>query len=605
MNEHEITKEPPFDLKESIQILRRWACLLMLGLLFGIGVGLFVSTRMPAVYQATTKVLVTRTGQSQSSDVTAYLSDLQLTQTYLQLLTTKTVLDITSERTGIQIEPEDITAKAIPNTQVIEIQVKNNNPQRAALIANSLVQVLIEQNELLQTGRYDSMEESLRAQKTQIETEIQNLQHQIEQASTQSLEEQKVWLEGHISSLQAEESSLQQEIASIGIVGSPEERLLFDEKYARSEQVRSLLSLYQENYNNLLLIYDNPAQNPNDIANSQLGLLTTTRTLYQQFYATALKDLETIRLARLQNTPSVVQIEKASTPEKPVWPRIWLIMLLGGLVGFACIAGVALLQETLDDSLKTPEYVEKVLGVPVVGFVPDVKSQKRNSMGVYVIHEPHSSISEAFRSLRTNLELTSIQKPIHTILVTSPEASEGKTTVAANLAAIFSQTARPVGLLDADLRHPQIQNLLGISNQPGISDLLSDYEHIRAANCTQAVAPNLLVVPSGEISPNPAELLDSVMLSRILEDMRTLVDLVVIDSPPSFVADTQILASKVDAVLLVVRPESTHVETARNCIEMLKRTGACVVGVVMNRIPGGRNPYLRLHKRYFDRSNAL
>ena len=492
-------EEATFDLKEFIWILRRWVWLLLLGLSLGAGLSFLINNRITPIYQATTKVLVTRSGQSQSSDYTAYLSDLQLTQTYLQLITTKTVLDVASERTGVQIKPENIKAQVIRDTQIIQIDIEDSDPQQAALIANSMVDVLIAQNEVIQSGRYASMEENLRLQKTQIETEIQNLQSQIEEASTQSLEEQKVWIEGQISSLQEEEASLQQEITDLGVIKSPEDRLLSDQKNARLEQVHSLLSLYQENYNNLLLTYGSPTQNTNNSTNSQLTLLTTTRALYQQFYATILKDLETIRLARMQNTPNVVQIEMASAPEDPIRPRFLVNTILGGLVGFVFIAGIAFLHETLDDTLKTSDAIEQVLEVPVIGFVSEMRNKKKNAGEVYVARQPQSPASEAFRSLRTNLELASAQQSIRTLLVTSSQSSEGKTTIAINLAVILSQAGKRVALLDADMRCPQVHKLLGISNEIGISDLFGGTAEIQTVSHTRVDLPNLMIITTGNL----------------------------------------------------------------------------------------------------------
>ena len=584
-------EEPNFDLKDLIWILRRWAWLLVFGILFGSGLSLLINISIAPVYQATTKVLITRTGQFQLSDYTAQLSNLQLTQTYLQLLSTKTVLDIVSERTGIQIEPEDIKTQVIKDTQIIQIDIENSDPNQAALIANSMVEVLIEQNEVIQSGRYNSMEESLRLQKTQIEEEIQNIQRQIEQVSTQSLEQQKSWIEMQISSLQEEEDRLQQEIEEMGVVISLDERQLFDQKSARLDQVQSLLSLYQENYNDLLLTYGSPAQSTIDITNSQLTLLTTTQALYQQFYATVLKDLGTARLARMQNTPDVIQIEIASAPEDPIRPRILVNTIFGALAGFVLIAGIALLRETLDDTLKTPEDVERALGMPVIGFVAEMKHKKNNARDLLIANQPRSPSSDAFRSIHANLELASVQNPIHTILVTSPGTSEGKSTIAVNLAAIISQTGKRVALLDADLRHPQIHILLGLPNDAGISNLFGNHAEIQTVSQTRPDLPDLMIITSGSLPPNSVELLGSDKLRQILNGLQSLVDLVVIDSPPSFIADTQILVSKVDAVLFVIQPGHTHIKAAQNSTELFKRAGARIVGVVMNRIPRDRNYY--------------
>jgi non-specific protein-tyrosine kinase len=207
------------------------------------------------------------------------------------------------------------------------------------------------------------------------------------------------------------------------------------------------------------------------------------------------------------------------------------------------------------------------------------------------MRQPRSPVSEAFRSLRTNLEFSSIQKPIHSILVTSPGPSEGKTTVAVNLAAIFSQIKKRVILLDADLRRPHVHHLLGLSNREGLSSLFLNTDHASNIGRSREDLPNLVAITSGSLPPNPAELLGSEKMSRILQEMTRNVDLVVIDTPPSLVADALILAAKVDAVLFVIKPGFTRVETARASVKSFNRIGARVVGVVMNRIPRNRSHY--------------
>ena len=578
-------EETNLDLKEIAIILRRWGWWLVFGLLLGAGSGVFVSSRMNPVYQSTTSVLITRASQYQASDVTAYLSDVQLTQTYLKLLTTKTLLDITAERTGVPLEPEDLEVQAIRDTQIIEVRAEHTDPRRAALIANTLVDVLIEQNEVIQSGRYDSMEESLRAQKRQIETKIQTLQQEIDEASIKSLEEQKLWMESKISALEKEEASLQQEITELGTVKSPEERLLLDQKNTRLEETHALLSLYQENYNNLLLIYGSPEQSLGNTPNSQLSLLVSTRTLYQQFYATILRDLETVRLARLQNTPNIVQIEIASVPEEPIGPRLWLNTVLGGLLGIMFTLGIVYLREELDDTLKKPDAVEKLLGVPVIGFVPQMRSKRASARKVHVVHQPRSPVAEAFRSLRVNLDFASLQEPIHTLMVTSPGCAEGKSTVAVNLAAMLALSGKRVALVDADMRHPQAHHFFGIPNHDGLSSLFRNPALVHSAGRIQSNLPQLRIITSGDLPPNPAELLGSKKMDHILAELRKIADIVVIDTPPFLVADARVLASKVDAVLFVVWLGKTTAERAKASLELFKLAGTRVIGTVLNHIP--------------------
>jgi len=300
----------------------------------------------------------------------------------------------------------------------------------------------------------------------------------------------------------------------------------------------------------------------------------------------------------LQNTPNVVQIEPALQPEEPIRPRTLMNTALATVLGLMLAAGIVFLVEHLDDTLKTPEDVEHALGIPVLGFVAEMQYKGKSAEEVYVTRQPRSPVSEAFRSLRTNLEFASVQQPIRTLLVTSPGPAEGKTTVATNLAAIFSQAERRVTLLDADMRRPHVHRFLGLSNREGLSNLFRTQARPQTVGRVKENLPNLMVITSGSLPPNPAELLGSDMMGRILDTLQAENSIVVIDTPPSLVADAQVLAAKVDAVLLVVQPGATHTEAARSSLETFKRAGARVVGVVLNRIPRNRSYYYGGYKYY-------
>jgi capsular exopolysaccharide synthesis family protein len=227
-----------------------------------------------------------------------------------------------------------------------------------------------------------------------------------------------------------------------------------------------------------------------------------------------------------------------------------------------------------------------------------MQRKKNNSGRIPITQEPYSPIAEDFRLLRANLELAFTKKDIHTILISSPQESEGKTTVAINLAACLSQTNKRVALLEADLRRPQLQTLLGIPHTGGVNSFITEQANIQDVASTLADIPNLLIVPAGRSYSDPTGLLGAERMRQLLKELKQLVDVVVIDSPPSFLADAQILASQADAVLLVVRPGITHAASAQSSIMMFERTGVCIAGVVMNCISHdmnhdrGRNKYL-------------
>jgi capsular exopolysaccharide synthesis family protein len=177
-----------------------------------------------------------------------------------------------------------------------------------------------------------------------------------------------------------------------------------------------------------------------------------------------------------------------------------------------------------------------------------------------------------------------VSKPIKTILVTSSGASEGKTSVAINLAVVMAQGGKKVILMDADLRRPSVSEKLGVPNNKGLSDLFLGQLEVKDVRTSWDVE-NVTTIMSGPPPPNPVDLLSSTRMDDILEDLKQDADIIILDGPPFLVADAGILASKVDGVLLVFRHGYTRREVARNATERFKRVGANVLGVVFNRIP--------------------
>ena len=259
--------------------------------------------------------------------------------------------------------------------------------------------------------------------------------------------------------------------------------------------------------------------------------------------------------------------------------------------------------------------MDRILGLPLIGYIAEMQTNSKEEE-VYVSRQPRSPVSEAFRSLRTNLEFAAVDRPLRTILVTGAEAGDGKTTIATNLAAIFAQGGKRVLLLDADLRRPRVHRFLGIQNRVGLTDLFRDGLSVDSVMhpWADANSKSMFVITTGSLPPNPAELLGSHKMDSILAEVASRVDVVIIDSPPSLVSDAQVLAAKVDCVLLVVQPGKTHSGAARATREQLERAGARVVGAVFNRIPrshgyyyGGYqyySPYYSQNNQYLSGSDA-
>jgi non-specific protein-tyrosine kinase len=243
------------------------------------------------------------------------------------------------------------------------------------------------------------------------------------------------------------------------------------------------------------------------------------------------------------------------------------------------------------------EDVERVLQLPVVGYIAQIQYDS-DEESIYVTRQPRSPVSEAFRLLRTNLEFAGVDHPIRRLLVTSAGPGEGKTTITVNLAAIIAQGGKRVTIVDADLRRPKVHRFLGLSNKVGLSDLFRGVNSNRLVSQMVDDLGTISVLTSGSLPPNPAELLGSVRMEQILEEAEQEADVVIIDCPPSLVADVQVLAGRVDGVLMVIQPARTQSDAALATLEMLNRAGARTIGVVLNRIPRDRADYYGGYRHY-------
>jgi len=315
-----------------------------------------------------------------------------------------------------------------------------------------------------------------------------------------------------------------------------------------------------------------------DIANAQteIDALQVKLTALETNYANLLASSQQGQL----NTISL--FEAASTPFKPIGPNKPLIILLAVLSGLVLAGGAAYLIEYLDNTLRR-EDVGRLLPYPVIGNIAELEHQR--SGRIYVAENPRSMTTEAFRSLKTNLEFGAVDRPIRTLLVTSAESGDGKTLLASNLAFVLARAGKKVILLDSDLRVPGVHKSFGLSNSSGLSDIFLGAISVPNAVNPWPVEENLGIITSGTPAPNPAELIASGKMDEILIRLKELADWVIIDSAPFIVADAWVLAAKVDAVLVVVRPGHTHRDPARAMLAQLKRSGARVVGVALNRLP--------------------
>ncbi len=329
--------------------------------------------------------------------------------------------------------------------------------------------------------------------------------------------------------------------------------------------------------------------------------LETKLTQYRAIYSNLILTYEQIRLSEAQTVSTVFSVDPAVVPTQPISPQVMRNTALAAMVGLMLAVGVIFLIEALDDTLKTPEDVKKTLGLPVLGVIAKYESDEGKPI---TNTTPRSPVAEAFRSLRTNIQFTVIDKPLRTILVTSTDPKEGKSTIVTNLGVVFAQLGKKVTMIDADLRKPSLHRKVGLQNRTGLTALFVRSVETMELIMQKTEIPNLNVITSGELPPNPSEILGSKRMESIIEKLKETSDLIIIDTPPALaVTDSLVMVPFVDAVLLVIKPGFTKTKSALLIVEQFKRSNANLVGVVMNELDLGHSRYSYKYYQYKSDKN--
>jgi len=219
------------------------------------------------------------------------------------------------------------------------------------------------------------------------------------------------------------------------------------------------------------------------------------------------------------------------------------------------------------------------------------RSKNKKIVNLITQFKPQSPITEQYRLIRNNLHFSSVDKDIKTIVITSPEPSDGKSTTSANLALVLSQQGKRVLLVDADLRKPSIHYAFNLSNIDGLTSVLTKDITLEQA-ISKTHLSNLDILTSGPIPPNPSELLDSKAMELVIEELKLMYEYVVFDTPPILVVtDSQIMASKCDGVVLVVASRKTKRDRARKAKDLLEKANSIMVGVVVNGVESKKSDY--------------
>ncbi|TVR70367.1 MAG: polysaccharide biosynthesis tyrosine autokinase [Sphaerobacteraceae bacterium] len=513
---------------EILKALRQWWWILLLCPIIAAGTAYFVSSSMTPIYEAeATMLLEHNIGAGAGADLQSIQAAERRTQTFNQLVNTRSVLAPTIESLDLDISlgelRENVSVSHQRDTQLVSVAVQHEDPDTAALIANEI------------TGQFST----------------------------------------YIREVQAEVSTVGRQ----GIVDALTE--VDDQIAVTQERIDQLESL------------------------DGLGALGQTAELAQ--WQALLTQLEQSResLQSIRDTLGVVEggagsqvfvVEPAVPSSGPVSPRIMLntalATILGLLLGGGLIVGITI----LDDNVKTEEGVRELTDRPVIGLIPrgDLPEQ------FDYMHSGKSISGEIFRGLRTNLQFAMIDRSIKSIVVTSAAPGEGKTTIAANLAIVLAQGGQRVILVDADMRRPRVHTLFNrVRNDRGLGNLLLQPKVALEDMLQRTAINNLLVLATGPLPPNPADLIGSLRMKAIVTLLEEEADIVVFDSPPVAISDSLLLSSLTGGVIFVTLAGKLRKSELVQSMDSLTQTGAPILGVVLNGVRAESTSAHRVYQQYY------
>ena len=334
--------------------------------------------------------------------------------------------------------------------------------------------------------------------------------------------------------------------------------------------------------------------------------------------ANKIAEVFTKEITEIYKLDNVSLLDEAKVNSAPVNNTLTRDLIIAGFLAVFGVAALAFLIFCLDDTVKHGQDIENTLGIPVAGKIIDgqtkkhKKSTKRNvskliSDELVVEDQPKSVVSESIKNLRTNLQFTSVDQDLKTILLTSSNASEGKSYIAANLAVSFVQADKRVLIVDCDLRKGRVHKIFGLPNTYGLSNLLADdlnntYRYIQKTNIK-----GLDVLTRGTYPPNPSELLSSKKNAALIDRLKSQYDIIIFDGTPSNgLADSIVMSTLADQVLIVAHDSVTKTQALVETKASLDKVNAKIAGVVLNRVSrkgNGHYYYYYYGDKKHDRSS--
>lgn len=368
--------------------------------------------------------------------------------------------------------------------------------------------------------------------------------------------------------------------------------------------------------------------------NSELDSLPEEIAMYERVYrmvevekrtySTLLEKLQGAKISEATQVGNISLVDTALTPSRPIGPNRKKNIIIGAFVGLLLGVGLSYILEKIDTTIRDVEEIEEHLGLTVLGIIPNISYDKfsvkgrvkekgiensdeeiaENIKSHLITHfAPKSPVAEAYRTIRTGIQFSSVKEPIKTLLICSALPKEGKSTTAANLSVAFAQQGLKTLLVDTDMRKPVIHHVFNIARTPGIVECLMREKKIEQVVNKTAVE-NLFIISCGAIPPNPSEVIASAMMDDFILAVKKKYDFIIFDSPPLLaVTDATLLSTKLDGSILVIRSQKTDREAAQASLKLLKNVNASVKGSIFNNVDissrYGYHYYYRYYYQYY------
>jgi len=558
------------ELKDYFRIIVRNIWIILILVAVAVGGAYYYTDRQPRIYQSQATLLFSTPSGGSTADLFSeiYVGQSQL-KTMVQMIKGEPILTSVSSRMNVPVGSlrAGISAAQMGDTQLVSVTYTSTDPAQAQRVLNAVADDFSQYIINLYMGFTPEKLVALDEQITSIKLELEKSQQELDDLIARASPTPVPVPEG-------------EETATVTIAVPP--------KAGELEAARAKLAFYQ---------------------NSYLSLLARR---------------ESAKRAQIEGISQVTVYERASLSTTPISPRTSLNLAMAAVLGLFLGIGVAFLRDYLDDTVKTEEDVEKMMkGLPVLGAVPVIpkNGEGKNGSGsartarglpetsyprLAVADNPKSAVAEGFRTLRTNLQFLSADRPLRTLVISSSAPSEGKSTVAVNLAISMAQMDQRVILVDCDLRRPTLHRTFGLNSSPGLCNFLAGKAKLEEI-LRESSIPGLRLITAGPVPPMPAELLGSHRMKELLATLAEQADTVIIDTPPSIaVTDATLLSVISDGVILVVSCGKTTRDQAKTALLTLEKAGVTPLGVVMNMVDRrrGYGYYYYYYRKYYSHYEA-